>query len=50
MCAMRVLTLLLAMGVPAAAQGIAWKSDLEAAKRQAKLEGKLVFLDFYTPG
>ena len=46
---MRVLMLLLAMGVPATAQGIAWKHDFEAAKTQAALEGKLIFLDFYSP-
>ena len=47
---MRVLMLLLAMGVPAFAQGIAWKSDFDAAVMRGKLEGKLVFLDFHSPG
>lgn len=50
MRAMRVLMLLLAMGVPALAQGIAWRTDYEAARTRAKLEGKLIFLDFYSPG
>ena len=46
---MRVLILLLAMGVPAMAGEIAWKKDFGAARRKAMVEGKLVFLDFFSP-
>ncbi len=37
------------LAAPAAAQGIAWRSDVEAAKREAAASGRLVLLHFSGP-
>lgn len=45
---MRTLVALLAITLPAAA-GIEWEKDLASARTRAEYEGKLLFVDIFSP-